>query len=365
MQSLFASAAKREQTLAFAHKELVAWLVTQALASAEDLGDPAKDTADELAERESRTVMQCVAALRQLVLACTADAPSPSPSLASLPRAEDSSSEAASDVPPSGAVGASPSIEPVQAQAEPGTLAPLRKELSNVWDCEDFWQRIFCGNDLDVAVRLAAYQLVSTLALKHPAALRARCELLAPTVYGSLERVEADTAGPMWAMVLRFGQACPGGFQVGGVKGTLPERVHALCRRAALGAEGGNAMLPLAVQMAQNGPEAWAEPSFAQRWLAALAAGICTAKSAATRSPLCLAFSELLVYFVRTHEARVEGSGAALASEALSSFVPRADGSFAEDVPIAVTEAVASSLLNGAHCSPSAVLCAKCRKQAA
>jgi hypothetical protein len=334
MQKLFPSAERRQQTLAFARREVVSYLANQIMASAEELGDPAKDTKDELAEREARVVSQGIAALRSLLLAAHAPSGNSENSLQ-----KGSGTHGLSTSNPSKVEGPSQSCK-ATCQRQP--LCTFQQEMNSIWEMPAFWKRILCWRT-NVGVLIEAYQLVITLAAHQPSVLREHVHMLAPLVYGTVSSSQPETHHVLFAMLLRFGQAAPEGLRVEPVPRSLPEDLFQLLKRgASCGAIAcANALLPMAMLMAQHGDPTWATPDFAMEWMAALAEAVLCAKPSDICRTLADAFAEVLVYFVSLHA----HAGQALVRGALREFVNFSQ--LTTSSQCAVSTGVACSVLKG------------------
>lgn len=380
MQKLFPTTQRRKQTLAFVHRDLVAYLRDQVMASAQDLGDVTKDTPEEIREREARVVMQGVAALRNLLLAAHgppgADEGTPvrfsgnpdhSPGESTrghppervsraLGHSPEDSGESAVGQPPervsssqsqTGSDAQSDSEQPSERSRPAQTLCALQQALASVWASEPFWKRLFSWKT-DAAILIEICQLVLALATHQPVVLRAQVHMLAPLVYGTLACTRPETHNALFAMLLRFGQAAPDALRVDSVVASFPDNLFkTLKQSASSGAVPcASALLPMAMQMAQHGDPAWGAPEFAAQWLEVLTQALRSAGVEKVHERLSAAYAEVLVYFVTLHG----DAGRDLAQDTLRGFVDVSRAAAASQS--AVSTSIARSIVNGMNSLP-------------
>ena len=376
MQVAFPSQAKREQALSFARVELLAYVREKLFASAEDLGDATKDTPDELHERQVRVAPQCLHALQRLLALVATRHPSqarllvggssPATSLRTPLLAkqgsEDSVTTAAtleaetSEASTAPGLQAGSSATPVlhtpeaaDASAGAAALAPIREALDAFWEESGFWGRAL-GDDIDANLRAAGYQLLAALAAYTPDAVECRIDTLAPRVYAAVSDTDEAVQHTLWRMVLRFGATAPAGLRVVAVQAKLPKALLSVLKSGHLSTHGAASMLPLVAQMAQSCAE-WRGAEFAAKLLAAMGVGV-RAVRGHTRSALCAAIAEVLLFLVRKLEDAEAGSGEAVAAEAMQPFVFALETGLPKGTGQAVADAVVAALLAGAHKAP-------------
>jgi hypothetical protein len=372
LQAVFSTPRKRAQALAFVQAELLGFLRARFFAPAEELGDPTKDTAEEMKERQQRVATQCLLGLQRLVAlaatqpgpaqgahasaAAAADAALRTPALAAEASDVSSASDAATSgaATPQAANGSAtpqaPEVPDANASDEAASAsAALRDALDDFWDDAAFWQRA-TGAALGPGSRAAGYGLIAALVAYLPGALDKRLDTLAPLVFAAVSDTDPGTQHALWRMVLRYTLAVPAGLHVESVRASLPRKLFALLRGGQLSERGAAAMLPLAARMLQHGLPEWAEPELLTQWAGAAAAGALAARQS-NRAALCSAFAELLLYVVRKVEEKQAGAGGPLAAQELQPFLLRLQEGSAERSWLRIkpaAEAVASAIVTGA-----------------
>lgn len=367
VQGAFTTPQKREQAVAYTHAELLAYLRKQLFSSAADLGDPAKETAEEMGERWARTLAQCTTALQRLLaLACPADAgapgapaPSQSASEASLPDAGQVSpapltpplGNAAQRAPDCSAShsAASADATPHARDAKAASLGQLQQALEAFWRDQKFWQLLLSPGKSDAGMRASGYLLVTTLAQRHVSALQDNCSMLAPLVLGAVADTEHIVQQALWRMLLRFVAAAPGALSDPQAADIAAKQLLGLLESGQVSETGAAAMLPFVAQLRQHGADLMQAAPFAEQALSAAAAGLLIARNY-LRNAQCGMLAQLLLHFLRRSCVEDGAPSPGLAPAALQPFLVTPQG-LPAGCSQALADALVTALMAGVICT--------------
>lgn len=263
---------KRRQAIVHARSVLIGHLRDSMFASAEDLGEPSKESAEELADRHQRVCTQALFALTGIaelfpaegaasVCAATASSSSTTGSHADTPKASNSAA------PPGNT--STPSTEERES---------IIKSMSIVWEDQAFWRRAL--EDNRPAVYSAACHFVSQFVQVHADTALKIQTALAPLVYSSLQSSPGGCQNAAWSMTLRFTAACPGGLGVPSVSTSLPRQISSLLKAGQVNPAFASSIVPLTLQMLRHGPSDWQNGVLGRLWLPAALKGFQNAPAA-------------------------------------------------------------------------------------
>lgn len=293
MQATFSTAEKRRQALLRARKELVPFLRAPLFSSAADMGEPTKESKEEMHDRATRVRAQVLLALASLVK--------------HFPTASPQSSRASSMLTASPGLldadgGDGSNYEALQASAK-----QMNESLEELWKDRKFWKIPLEQHPHDVSVWTAWCRLVSTLAVHQPDYLAPAADVLASMVYESLKNAPESCQDAAWTAALCFTSACPGVLKDAVVFKKLATDVATQMKSGRVSASMVSGILPLGLQLLKHGPEEWGSGQLQALWLPAMLSGF--KKSAGGRGgELCAqALAELLLVLVM-HQSTVNAS---------------------------------------------------------
>nr|ADF43172.1 294687m [Chlamydomonas reinhardtii] len=228
--------------------QLAAYLRDMMAAAPAQLGDPRKDSPEELEERHERVQAACCAALAQLidVLAGAGAAAARHPEPQQQQQQQDQEqrqcgrSESADQARAPVAVASTtrPSATP---DPESELLAAVQEALCR----PGFWRA--AAGAKSAMVRRAAYGLARTAATRAPSLLAACVAESAPCVLGALGDKEPGNHGAVWEAVLTYGKYVPEGWSHVNLRKMLLPRLTSLLRHGCYGSAASSlsALLPL------------------------------------------------------------------------------------------------------------------------
>lgn len=298
MQACFTTLQKRRQVLVHVRMALVAHLRDCLFASPDDLGEPSKESTEQLEDRHQRVCTQVMLALAGIVQLFPVAKPT---------SAASSASEAAdhvatlSQTTPSGK-GDAPrdnSADPPPASCE--ECESMLQALAGMWEESAFWERAL--QDSQPPVYNAACHLVTQLVqLQHDTAQQLE-SMLAPLIFSSLKSLSKPCQASGWTMALRFTSACPGALSIPAVSSTLPKQISAALKAGKVDTTILSRLVPLAVLMLRHGPPGWAQGDLRGLWLPAALKGFQNAPAAALNGAAEALAGLLLVMVPRSADA--------------------------------------------------------------
>ncbi|GAX79187.1 hypothetical protein CEUSTIGMA_g6627.t1 [Chlamydomonas eustigma] len=239
---------KQMAAVLYCHQELMDQLLTNMMMTKEQLGDPKKETVEELEDRHERVVSMSVLAVSSL-LDITSPAPEPA-----VPQASSS-----------GLISATPSATTSVATAASFIVTQVLELLGK----PNLFSKGIVKSKSRV-VRGAGYVLLKTLAVRQPALLMEQVSVLSVAgsnayeeavvaVLGAFQEQEASIHGSMWEMVLTFLKAYPSAWSHTHVRKVFLPRLRAFLKSACYGSASSSfpALLPLLTLMPSTmlGPE--------------------------------------------------------------------------------------------------------------
>lgn len=283
-----------------ARNALVAHLRDSIFASAEELGEPAKESKEELDDRHHRVSTQVVLAFTGLAeLFPTTPATSSG--------AVRGSAAASQSVPATGisqlSVGSSVPTSEESLAASSEERESIVKALIAVWEDAGFWKRAL--QDDKPAVFNAGCHLMSQFVKLHNDTAQRIGATLAPLIFSSLQSAPEACQNAAWSMALRFSAACPGGLAVPAVSGSLPKQFSSTLKAGCIGPAFASGIMPLTLQMLRHGPSDWADGGLSELWVPAALKGFQSAPAAAqSRAAEVLAGLLLVMVSSASHTAQ-------------------------------------------------------------
>eukprot|EP00892_Ulva_mutabilis_P010612 jgi/Ulvmu1/7923/UM004_0155.1 len=305
-EACFATAQKRRQAIVHSRTALVAHLRDTLFASAEDLGEPTKESKEELEERQQRACTQALLAFTGMAELFPTTMPSSSFSVRDTTSSRNGPADplthsSASSAPASSNASAS-ETSPATAEERESIL----KALIPVWQDAAFWRR---GLQADrPTVYNAACHLVSHFVQLHSDTAQHLQPMLAPLVFDSLRSAPEVCQNAAWSMILRFTAACPGGLTVSAVSQSLPKQISSSLKTGSTSGAFASGLTPLSLQMLRHGPAEWAEGALSGLWLPAALTGFSNAPAAAQNRAAEVLAGLLLVMVSTAHQTKTSGS---------------------------------------------------------
>ncbi|KAG2437620.1 hypothetical protein HYH02_011259 [Chlamydomonas schloesseri] len=224
------------EVLLHCRSQLVAYLRDMMAAAPAQLGDPRKDSAEELEERHERVQAACCAAWAQLLDVLAGPGPATLTPLPQQPVTQRQHDEAGGS-----AAAAASTNKPATAAQESELLAAVQETLCK----QGFWRAV--TGSKSAVVRRAAYSLARTAATRAPWILASCIAESAPCVLGALGDKEPGNHGAMWEAVLTYGKYVPEGWSHVNLRKMLLPRLTALLRHGCYGSAASSlpALLPL------------------------------------------------------------------------------------------------------------------------
>ena len=256
MQATFSTAEKRRQALLRARNELVSFLRALLLSSAAEMGEPTKETEEEMHGRATRMRAQVLRTLATLVK--------------HFPTALDQSSR------PSSTLMASSGLAEEacrRGESDPdaleATARKMNESLKELWMSKTFWKHPLEQHP-DVSVWTAWCGLVASLAVHQPCCLAPAADVLAPIVFAALRDAPQGCDEDAWTAVLCFTSVCPVVLQD-------VEVAKKLARDAASQMAAGRVtvsrLFSLGLRLLKHAPEGWGAAQLQALWLLALLSG--------------------------------------------------------------------------------------------
>lgn len=224
---------------------LVAHLRDCLFATPEDIGEPSKESKEQMEERHHRVCTQVILALSGIAKLF----PSPQP---------DHAAHAASSIPKTDIPG---EVTPVSQQEH----ANILQALALLWEDKAFWECLL--QNPQPAVFNAGCHLVSQLIQLQNDMVQRIESTLAPLVFASLQSATEPCNAAAWNMVLRFTAAFPEALSIPSVSNSLPRHVCAIVKTGPMTRESVTGLVPLSVQMLRHGPSGWKDGSLGKLWL--------------------------------------------------------------------------------------------------
>ena len=252
VQTTFSTAEKRRQALLRARNELVSFLRALLMSSADHMGEPTKETEEEMQERAQRMRAQVLHAFASLV--------------GHFPTAvaQSNSSQEASPGPSDAGNGSTEAQDALEAAAK-----QMNEPLQDLWRTETFWKYPLDQHP-DIAVWAAWFSLVSTLSVHQPRYLAPAADVLAPLVYASFRNAPEGVSEAAWAAVNRFTGTCPAPLKDAAVFKKLAGDVASQMGSGCVTLSG---LMPLGLQLLKHAPGEWGGGELQALWLPALLRG--------------------------------------------------------------------------------------------
>lgn len=293
MQAMFSTPEKRRQALLRARKSVVQFLRTLLLSSAEDMGEPTKETNEEMQDRASRVRAQVLRTLDATVKHF--------PTASSQPgKASSGLKSAAGPAKDENDASGPQAPEALQASAE-----QMNEALKDLWMDGRFWKYPIESHPQDAVVWVAWCRLVTTLAVHQPDHVAPAAELLAPLVYGSVKQVPEHCQDAAWTTVLRFTTSCPAVLKDAAVFKQLATDVASQMKSGHVSVAMVSGLLPLGLQLVKLGPEEWNDGKLHTLWLSSMHTGFKKSASGRHGEVAGQALTELFL-FLKLHAAQSE-----------------------------------------------------------
>lgn len=313
VQACFTTPQKRRQVLVHVRASLVAHLRDSLFASPDDLGEPAKESKEQLEDRHQRVCTQVLLALTGIAELF------PAPNTACTPASTASgAASAASPVAgeaglatPAGSGGTPPATSADASPASAEEHETMLEALVGLWRDPAFWERVLKGSAPPVFN--AACHLVSKLVQHQLPTVQQIESTLAPLVFASLKSAPEQCQGPAWAMCLRLAAACPSALCTPAATAALPKQIGAILRSGRVSSAAAGGLVPLTVQMLRHGPAGWSGGDLSALWLPAALNGFQNAPAAALGGA-----AEVLAGLLLVMVSSAPDTGAALAAEVVS-----------------------------------------------
>jgi hypothetical protein len=278
--------------------EIVDTIAEYLASTPQSLGDPRKDSPEEMEERHERVVAASLAAIPALLAALAA----PAAAAASGSSAGDAAAAAGSN----GGEGAAAAAAREQQQLK--AAAEVEGRLGALLAAPGFFKRHLGSKS--ALVRRSAYGMVAGVAKAAPALLGAPAGVLEPAaqaVLGALGEKDAGCHPAMWEMALMFVRAQPGCWAHVSLQKMVLPRLWALLRGGCVGAAAGSlpALLPFVAALPRQllAPAAGEGPTTAQPFFQnlcdALWQGLPLCGGAGGRDATVAAYRELLGWALR------------------------------------------------------------------
>ncbi|GFR43125.1 hypothetical protein Agub_g4131 [Astrephomene gubernaculifera] len=201
--AMFPEPRRQLDVVLYCRNELVLYLMDQLAATPQQLGDPRKDSAEELEDRHERVQAGCMAALAALVDRLATPAAG-----GRQPAAAESAGAAVASAGTSAAPAAAGSASATERAAVAAGREELLASISDVICRPGFWKDT--AGAKSTAIRRASYGLAGCVALRAPELLSGCLAESAVCVLGALGEKEAANHGAMWEAVLAYGKCCLG-----------------------------------------------------------------------------------------------------------------------------------------------------------
>jgi hypothetical protein len=297
MQATFSTAEKRRQALLRARKELATFLRALLFSSAADMGEPTKETPEEMHERATRVHAQVLLTFAGIVrLFPTAS--SRSSREANIPVASQGVSSATVE----GNSGEGSDSEALQASAQ-----QMNECLQELWIDGRFWKHPLEQHPQDSSLWTAWCKLVSALAVHQPEFLSPATDVLAFLVYDALNNAPSSCQDAAWTAALCFTSACPGVLKNDAVFEKLMIDVSKQMESGRVSAAMVSGLLPLGLQVVKHGPEEHGHGRLQALWLPAALKGFRKSAGGRRGEECAQVLAEVLLVLVM-HQTTVNAS---------------------------------------------------------
>lgn len=312
MQTCFSTLQKRRQVLVHVRTALVAHIRDCLFASPDDLGEPSKESKEQLEDRHQRVCTQVMLALAGIAELFPAAKPT-SAAAGSTSGAADRVA-AVSQTTPAGKGDSRPDNSADMPPASPQERESMLQALASLWEDSAFWERALQSSQ--PAVYNAACHLVTQLVqLQHDTAQQLQ-SMLAPLIFSSLKSVSEPCQASAWTMALLFTSACPGALSIPAVSSTLPKQIGAILKAGKVTKTIVSRLVPLTVLMLRHGLPDWSASDLRGLWLPAALKGFQNAPAVAVSGAAEVLAGLLLVMVPHSRDAGTSGTN--LASEVVT-----------------------------------------------